>query len=86
MFFANRQDRLRWRDVVPRTFLDFIPGLEPLGQIVFRVRQSVSVAHQFIVADSEAVPLAYSTHAGDKLWIISESDRLVAPLLLPDKY
>ncbi len=83
---ADRHNRLRWRDVVARTVLEFVPRFETLGQILLRVRQSVSVAHQFIVADSEAVPLACGTHAGDKLWIITESDRSVAPLLLPDEY
>ena len=29
---------------------------------------------------------AYRTHAGDKLWIITESDRSVATLLLPEEY
>ena len=46
LFFANCQDRLRWRDVVARTFLDFILGLETLGQMLFRMRQSVSVTHE----------------------------------------
>jgi len=29
---------------------------------------------------------AYRTHAGDKLWIITESDRSVTTLLLPEEY
>jgi hypothetical protein len=29
---------------------------------------------------------AYRTHAGDKLWIITESDRSVTILLLPEEY
>jgi hypothetical protein len=29
---------------------------------------------------------AYRTHTGDKLWIITESDRSVTTLLLPDDY
>jgi len=28
----------------------------------------------------------YRTHAGDKLWIITESDRSVTTLLLPEEY
>jgi hypothetical protein len=28
---------------------------------------------------------AYRTHAGDKLWIITESDRSVTTLLLPEE-
>ncbi len=82
----HRHTGLRWRNVVARTVLDFIPRLKPFGQILFRVRQSVSVTHQFIVADSEAVLLACGAHAGEKLWILTESDRSVAPRLLPDEY
>jgi hypothetical protein len=29
---------------------------------------------------------AYRTNAGDKLWIITESDRSVTTLLLPEEY
>ena len=29
---------------------------------------------------------AYRTHAGEKLWIITESDRSVTTLLLPEEY
>jgi hypothetical protein len=29
---------------------------------------------------------AYRTHAGDKLWIITESHRSVTTLLLPEEY
>src|SRR5204862_5083965 len=29
---------------------------------------------------------AYRTHPGDKLWIITESDRSVTTLLLPEEY
>jgi len=29
---------------------------------------------------------AYRTHAGDKLWIITESERSVTTLLLPEEY
>ena len=29
---------------------------------------------------------AYRTHAGDKLWIITESDRSVTTLLLPEEH
>ncbi len=79
----HRHTGLRWRNVVARTVLDAIPRPKPFGQILFRVRQSVSVAHQSIVADSEAVPLAYGTRAGDKLWIITESDRSVARSCYP---
>src|SRR5713226_6026908 len=87
LFFADCQDWLSRSNVVSRTLFNFIiRSLKALGKVLLRVRQSVSVAHQSIVADSEAVPLAHGTHAGAKLWIITESDRSVAPLLLPDEY
>lgn len=51
--------------------------------MLLRVRQSVSVAHQFIVADSEAIPLAYGTRAGDKLWIIPNQTAQWPALVTP---
>jgi len=57
LFLADGQDLLRRRNVVSRTILNFITGrLKTVGKVLLRVRQSVSVAHQSIVADSEAVP------------------------------
>ena len=58
LFFSDRQDWLRRRDVVSQTILNFITGrLKTLGKVLLRVRQSVSVTHPIILADLEAVSL-----------------------------
>jgi hypothetical protein len=58
LFFADDQDRLRWRNVVSRMLFNFIiRSLKALGKVLLRVRQSVSVTHPIILADSEAVSL-----------------------------
>lgn len=57
VFFPDRNDRLRRRNVVSRTLVNFIlRRSKALSEMLLRVRQSVSVAHQFIVADSEVIP------------------------------
>ena len=58
LFFSDRQDWLRRRDVVSRTILNFITGrLKTVDKVLLRVRQSVPVTHATILADSEAVSL-----------------------------
>jgi hypothetical protein len=50
------------------------------------VRQSVSVIHSLLsqIPKRSHSPSAHTLAA--KLWMITESDRSVAPLLLPDEY
>jgi len=51
-FLADREDGLCRRNVVSRTILNFITGrLKAVGNVLLRVRQSVSVTHQLNVAD-----------------------------------
>jgi hypothetical protein len=58
LFFADDQDGLRWRNVVSRMLFNFIiRSLKTVGEVLLRVRQSVSVTHLIILADSEAVSL-----------------------------
>ena len=45
-----------------------------------RKENDYSLAHGFRLLSS------YRTNAGDKLWIITESDRTVTTLLLPEEY
>jgi len=55
---THSQDWLRRSNVVSRTILKFsIRSLKALGKVLLRVRQSVSVTHPIILADSEAVSL-----------------------------
>ena len=52
LLFADDQDGLRWRNVVPRMVFNFIMRrLKTFSQVLLRVRQSVSVTHKLIVAD-----------------------------------
>ena len=54
LFFADGQDRLRWRNVVSRMRFNFIiRRLKPFSKVLLRVRQSVSVTHTFILTDSQ---------------------------------
>jgi hypothetical protein len=56
VFFPNRDDGLRRRNVVSRMLFNFvIRNLKALGKVLLRVRQSVAVTHLIILADSEAV-------------------------------
>ena len=58
LFCSDREDWLRRRNVVSRTILNFITRrLKTFGKVLLRVRQSVSVTHPIILADSEAVSL-----------------------------
>ena len=58
LFFADGQDRLRWRNVVSRMLFNFIIRyLKTISKILLRVRQSVTVTHPTILADWEAVSL-----------------------------
>jgi len=45
-----------------------------------RKENDYSLEHRFRLMS------AYRTHAGDKLWIITESNRSVTTLLLPEEY
>ena len=45
-----------------------------------RKENQLSLEHGFRLLST------YRTHAGDKLWIITESDRSVTTLLLPEEY
>ena len=45
-----------------------------------RKENDYSLEHGFRLLSS------YRTHTGDKLWIITESDRSVTTLLLPEEY
>jgi len=42
--------------------------------------------NQFSLERGFRILSSYRTNAGDKLWIITESDRSVTTLLLPDEY
>ena len=54
LFLADREDGLCRRNVVSGTILNLISArLETFGKVLLRLRQSVSVTHQFIVADLE---------------------------------
>jgi len=58
LFFSDREDWLRRRNVVSRTILNSITRrLKTVGKVLLRVRQSVAVTHPIILADSEAVSL-----------------------------
>lgn len=52
MFPSHGEDRLRRRDVVVGSVVDVARHLESHSEIAFGGRQSVSVTHEFIVADS----------------------------------
>jgi hypothetical protein len=42
--------------------------------------------NEFSVHNSLRILSAYTTAAGDKIWIITEADRSATTLLLPDEY
>ena len=42
--------------------------------------------NEFSVRNGLHILSAYTTHAGDKLWIITEADRSATTLLLPEEY
>ena len=49
---ADGEDRLCRRDVVSRMIVNLFRGFKALGQILLRARQSVSIAHPYILTDS----------------------------------
>jgi len=51
-------------------FTRFIGGLKALRQALLRVRQSVSVTHEFIFADSGAVPLNRRRRCGGPIPVV----------------
>ncbi len=44
------------------------------------------LANEDALLNGERLLSAYRTHRGDRLWIITEADRSVTTLLLPDEY
>ena len=63
LFLPDRNHRLRWRNVVSWTIFNFIiRRLKTFSKVLLRVRQSVSVTHRLIVADSCFVMAAPSRH------------------------
>jgi len=42
--------------------------------------------NEFSLRNGFRILSAYTTHAGEKLWIITEADRSATTLLLPDEY
>ena len=42
--------------------------------------------NEFSVRNGLRILSAYTTHAGEKIWIITEADRSATTLLLPEEY
>ena len=71
-------------DAAGQSFLEFIVrhASGDWGEVCPEDRR----ANDEALANGERLLSAYSTAKGDRIWIITESDRSVTTLLLPDEY